>query len=94
MTISHSGRDPSPMDWIFKAQSYGFKIRYTTTADRCIQWVRDTVLYQQVRFDMSQVQSMVHGLVEEARDVLYSKLMRVDMDAERQVDPQQVPPIY
>ena len=37
---------------------------------------------------------MVHGLVEEARDVLYSKLMRVDMDVERQVDPQQVPPIY
>jgi hypothetical protein len=37
---------------------------------------------------------MVHGLVEEAQDILYSKLMRVDMDAERQVDPQQVPPIY
>src|SRR5277367_6450351 len=94
MTMSHSGRDPSPMDWIFKARSYGFKIRYTTTAEGCIQWVGDTVLYQQVRFDMTQVQSMVHGLVEEARDVLYSKLMRVDMDAERQVDPQQVPPIY
>jgi RecQ family ATP-dependent DNA helicase len=94
MTMNHSGRDPSPMDWIFKARSYGFKIRYTTTAEGCIQWVGDTVLYQQVRFNMSQVQSMVHGLVEEARDVLYSKLMRVDMDAERQVDPQQVPPIY
>jgi len=37
---------------------------------------------------------MVHGLVEEARDILYSKLMRVDMDAEQQVDPQQVPAIY
>ena len=87
MTTSHSSRDPSPMDWIFKARSYGFKIRYTTTAKGCIQWVRDTVLYQQVRFNMSQVQSMVHGLVEEARDVLYSKLMRVDIDADRQVDP-------
>ena len=94
MTMSHSGRDPSPIDWIFKARLYGFKIRYTTTAEGCIQWVGDTVLYQQVRFDMTQVQSMVHGLVEEARDVLYSKLMRVDMDADRQVDPQQVPPIY
>jgi RecQ family ATP-dependent DNA helicase len=94
MTISHNGRDPSPMEWIFKARSYGFKIRYTTTADGCIQWIGDTVLYQQIRFDMSQVQSMVHGLVEEARDILYSKLMKVDMDAEQQVDPQQVPPIY
>jgi hypothetical protein len=37
---------------------------------------------------------MVHGLVEEARDVLFTKLMKVDMDAERQVDPQQVPPIH
>ena len=82
------------MQWIFKARSYGFKIRYTTTAEGCIQWVGDTVLYQQIRFDMSQAQSMVHGLVEEARDVLYSKLMGVDMDAERQVDPQQVPPIH
>ena len=87
MTMSHSGRDPLPMDWIFKARLYRFKIRYTTTADGCIQWVGDTVLYQQVRFDMSQVQSMVHRLVEEARDVLYSKLMRVDMDIEWQVDP-------
>jgi hypothetical protein len=87
MTMSHSGRDPSPIDWIFKARSYGFKIQYTTTAEGCIQWVGDTVLYQQVRFDMTQVQSMVHGLVEEARDVLYSKLMRVDMDADRQVNP-------
>ena len=37
---------------------------------------------------------MIHGLVEEARDVLYTKLMKVDMDAERQVDLQQVPPIH
>lgn len=36
MTMSHSSRDPSPMDWIFKARLYRFKIRYTTTADRCI----------------------------------------------------------
>jgi hypothetical protein len=37
---------------------------------------------------MSQVQSMVHRLVEEARDILYSKLIMVDMDVEQQVDPQ------
>ena len=94
MTMSHNGQDPTPIQWIFKARSYGFKIRYTTTADGCIQWIGDTILYQQIRFDMSQVRSMIHGLVEEARDVLFSKLMKVDMDAERQVDPQQVPPIH
>jgi hypothetical protein len=37
---------------------------------------------------------MVYGLVEEARDVLYIKLMKVDIDAEREVDSQQVPPIH
>jgi hypothetical protein len=37
MTMSHSGQDLSPMDWIFKARLYRFKIRYTTTADGCIQ---------------------------------------------------------
>jgi hypothetical protein len=43
---------------------------------------------------MSQVQSMVHRLVEEAQDVLYSKLIKVDIDTEQQVDPQQVLFIY
>ena len=37
MIMSQNGRDPSPMQWIFKARSYGFKIRYTTTAEGCIQ---------------------------------------------------------
>jgi hypothetical protein len=55
MIMSHNGQEPTPMQWIFKARSYGFKIRYTTTADGCIQWIGDTVLYQQIRFDMSQV---------------------------------------
>jgi len=29
---------------------------------------------------------MVHKLVKEAQDVLYSKLIRVDIDAKHQVD--------
>jgi hypothetical protein len=48
----------------------------------------------QIRFDMSQIQSMVHRLVEEAQEIIYTKLMKVDMDAEQQVDPRQVPPIH
>jgi hypothetical protein len=45
ITMSHSGQDLSSIDWIFKAQLYRFKIRYTMTADGYIQWVGDTVLY-------------------------------------------------
>ena len=53
MTMAHDGKDPTPMQWIFKSRSYGFKIRYTTTAEGCIQWIGDNVLYQQLRFGMS-----------------------------------------
>ena len=45
MVMSPGDRDPTPIQWIFRARSYGFKIRYTTTADGCIQWIGDTVLY-------------------------------------------------
>ena len=30
MTVVHPGNQPTPMDWIFDARSYGLKIRYTT----------------------------------------------------------------
>jgi hypothetical protein len=75
MTMAHDGRDPTPMQWIYKARSYGFKIRYTTTAEGCIQWVGDSILYQQIRFNMGQVRSMVQGLVQEAREELFGKLI-------------------
>src|SRR6516162_5039021 len=78
MTMASNGQDPRPMQWIFKSRSYGFKIRYTTTAEGCIQWIRDNVLYQQLRFGMSQVKSMVHKLVEEARKLLFNELMMAD----------------
>jgi hypothetical protein len=40
LVMAHDGRNPTPMQWIFKSRSYGFKIRYTTTADGCIQWLK------------------------------------------------------
>ncbi|KFY83127.1 hypothetical protein V500_10159, partial [Pseudogymnoascus sp. VKM F-4518 (FW-2643)] len=93
MTMSPGDRDPTPMQWIFRARSYGFKIRYTTTAEGCIQWVGDTILYQQIRFDMAEVKTMMRGLVDEARAVLYKELMMVDVDSQGQVDATQVPGI-
>ena len=93
MTMSPGDRDPTPMQWIFRARSYGFKIRYTTTADGCIQWIGDTILYQQIRFNMAEVRTMIRGLIGEARDVLYKELMMVDVDSQGQVDATQVPGI-
>src|SRR5271168_4143325 len=79
MTMSHNGQDPTPMQWIFKSRLHRFKIRYTTIAEGCIQWIEDDVLYQQLWFSMTQVRSMVHGLVDEARKELFTKLMMVDV---------------
>ncbi|OBT79272.1 hypothetical protein VF21_01964 [Pseudogymnoascus sp. 05NY08] len=76
-TIAHGGRDPTPMQWIYQTRSYGFKIRYTTPAAGKIQWIRDEVLYPSTCVQMSQLQSIVHGLIREARDELFGKLMVV-----------------
>jgi hypothetical protein len=73
MVMSPGDRDPTPMQWIFRARSYGFKIRYTTTADGCIQWIGDTVLYQQIRFNMAEVRAMIHGVISEAQAVFCTR---------------------
>ena len=77
MTMAHGGRDPTPMQWIYQTRSYGFKIRYTTPAAGKIQWIREEVLYPGTRVQMSQLRSMVHGLIGEARDELFGALMMV-----------------
>ncbi|KFY65432.1 hypothetical protein V496_02556, partial [Pseudogymnoascus sp. VKM F-4515 (FW-2607)] len=82
ITMAHGGRDPTPMQWIYQTRSYGFKIRYTTPAAGKIQWIRDEVLYPGTRVQMSQLRSMVHGLIGEARDELFGKLMVVTDEGE------------
>ncbi|KFY90217.1 hypothetical protein V500_05234 [Pseudogymnoascus sp. VKM F-4518 (FW-2643)] len=76
-TMTYGGRDPTPMQWIYQTRSYGFKIRYTTPAAGKIHWIRDEVLYHGTRVQMSQLRSMAHGLIGEARDELFGKLMVV-----------------
>jgi hypothetical protein len=72
-TMAHCGRDPTPMLWIYQTRSYG----YPTPAAGKIQWIQDEVLYPGTRVQMSQLRSMVHGLIGEARDELFGKLMVV-----------------
>jgi hypothetical protein len=94
MTMAHDGKDPKPMQWLYRSWSYGFKIRYTTTAEGKIQWIGDDVLYPKIRFSMSQFRGMIHGLVGEAREELFEKLMIVRVGADQEVDIKQVPPIH
>jgi len=94
MTMAHNGKDPKPMQWLYRSRSYGFKIRYTTTTEGKIQWIEDDVLYPKIRFNMSQFRGMIHGLVGEAREELFEKLMIVRVGADQEVDMKQVPPIH
>jgi hypothetical protein len=94
MTMAHDGHDPKPMQWLYRSRSYGFKIQYTTTAEGKIQWIGDDVLYAKMRFSMSQLRGMIHGLVGEAREELFEKLMMVRVGADQEGDTKQVPPIH
>ncbi|KFZ23111.1 hypothetical protein V502_02410, partial [Pseudogymnoascus sp. VKM F-4520 (FW-2644)] len=76
-TMAHSSRNPTPMQWIYQTCSYRFKIQYTTPAAGKIQWIQDKVLYPSTHVQMLQLQSMVHGLIGEAQDKLFGKLMVV-----------------
>lgn len=86
MTMAHDHRDPTPMQWLYDSRSYGFKIRYTTTAGGKIQWIGDTVIYPDIKFSMNQVRTMVHGLVGEAKEELFQELMMMGLGEEGEVD--------
>ena len=85
MTMAQGRRNPTPMQWLYKSRTYGFKIRYTTTAEGNIQWIQDEVLYPRVRFSMTQLRIMVHGVIHEAREILFNDLMMVGMNADGEV---------
>jgi hypothetical protein len=93
MTMAHSGRDPTPMQWIYQTRSYRFKIRYTTPAARKIQWIQEEVLYPGTRVQMSQLWSMVHRLIREACDELFGELIIVRDRLEGSDNTKPVPPI-
>lgn len=92
MTLISDRTRPTPMDWIYESRSYGFKIRYNTTAEGVIDWVQDKIRYQKKGFTMNQVRDMIHGLVEEARRDLMELLM-LEMNEEGEVEEGQLPTI-
>ncbi|KAK4441880.1 hypothetical protein QBC34DRAFT_457824 [Podospora aff. communis PSN243] len=75
MTLATDQTEPTPMDWIFEARTYGMKIRFTTTAGPVIDWVGEQISYQRIRFSMSELSDMLHGLVDEMRVVMATLLM-------------------
>jgi len=75
MTVVHPGNQPTPMDWIFDARSYGLKIRYTTSIAGQISWVGSTVTFQKVVFSIEGLTDMLHELVSSLRRTMDNLLL-------------------
>jgi len=74
----------TPMDWVLRLRLYGRGIIKRLTAEGCINWIGDTVIYQDIELSMLDFRRLVHQLVEETRSVLMKDLLFVE-EAEGQL---------
>lgn len=61
---------PTPMDWILETRTYGLRIRYSTTAGALIDWIGNEIIFQQLRFSMTELSGMMHSMVADARAMM------------------------
>jgi Orsellinic acid/F9775 biosynthesis cluster protein D len=67
----------TPMDWVLRLRLYGRKINNRMTAQGCINWVGETVIYEDIELSMADFRRLIHKLVEETRDILLHELLFV-----------------
>ncbi|GME30708.1 putative DNA helicase protein, partial [Neofusicoccum parvum] len=66
----------SPMQWILDLRTYGMKIHYNTTTKGHVGWNgQEQLLYQGIQFTMAKFRGMVHGLLNDARQLLLQELL-------------------
>ncbi|RSL82730.1 hypothetical protein CEP52_016890 [Fusarium oligoseptatum] len=82
MTITPQDKraEPTPMDWIYEARTYGMHIRFNTPAGGTIDWNGDRIKHRRVQFRMGQLNEMLHALRSEARELLTTLTMVEDVD--------------
>lgn|ERR1700748_2390704 len=68
----------TPMDWVLRLRLYGRGISKRVTAEGCINWIGDTVIYQDIELSMADFRRLVHKLAEETRAILLKELLFVD----------------
>jgi hypothetical protein len=85
MTLMAFNGRPMPMDSILRLQVFGMKIRLTTNAESVIDWIGDTLLYGNIRFSMSQLRSMIHGMIASTQQHVWGKLMLLQTDSEGEI---------
>ena len=81
MGVVNSGEVNHPMSYILGVRSYGLKIRYNTVDDGKIIWKGNTISYGNIDLSMSKLRSMMHGLVETAREQLCKELLLMEYDS-------------
>ena len=77
-TSGQARAEPTPLDWIFEARTYGMHIRYNTAAPGSIDWVGDRISRGPVSFTMGQLSEMLHGIAREARELLLELAMTAE----------------
>jgi superfamily II DNA helicase RecQ len=81
MTITSQDEraEPTPMDWIYEARTYGMHIRFNTPAGGTIDWDGDRIKHRRVQFRMGELTEMLHALRNEARELLTTLTMVEDV---------------
>ena len=65
-----------PMQWMLDLRTYGLKIHYNTTSQGHVDWCNgDELLYKSAQFNMAQFRGMVHGVIAEARQIMFDELL-------------------
>jgi superfamily II DNA helicase RecQ len=80
MTLTDYGGKPTPMDWVLRLRAYGKGANKGTNSAGHVLWVGDEILYGYVRYSMSQLRSMIHGLVEATRMEVRRELLLLEVD--------------
>lgn len=68
----------TPMDWVLRLRLYGRGIGRRMTVEGCINWIGETVIYQDIELSMSDFRRLVHKLYEEAQGILLADLLFVE----------------
>ncbi|KAH7199038.1 uncharacterized protein B0J16DRAFT_239829, partial [Fusarium flagelliforme] len=79
VTSGNARAEPTPMDWIYEARTYGMHIRFNTPAGGTIDWVGDRIKHRRVQFRMGELTEMLHSLKDEARGLLTTLAMVDDV---------------
>ena len=91
MTLTELGGQPSPMNFLLRLRPYGRTIRMNSSEDGVIRWHRDEVQCGSVRFTMSALRSMVHGLVDSTWTELRRNLLLLDVNDRGEIVPGSTP---